>query len=102
MKKFVYIYNGPQATEAPSEEVMAMWMKWFGELGDKLVDGGNPFGAEVSEVTPSGVNSVSEGRALGYSIINAESMDEAQEMAKGCPMLAGEHCSVYIYEALPM
>jgi hypothetical protein len=102
MKKFVFIYNGPQATEAPGDEVMAMWMKWFGELGDKLVDGGNPFGADVREVTASGSKPVTDGRALGYSIVNAESHEAACELAKDCPMLGSEDCSVHVYEALPM
>lgn len=102
MKKFVFIYNGPQATEKPADDTMDKWMKWFGDLGEKLVDGGNPFGGDVKEVAGDGVKAVTENRALGYSIVNAQSMDEAIEMAKGCPNVGYDGYSVTVYEAFPM
>jgi hypothetical protein len=102
MKKFVYIYNGPQSNEPPSKKVFEAWNAWFGKLGDKLVDGGNPLSPAAKRVTEeNGVSDLTSGQALGYSIVNAESIDEATEMAKGCPVL-GAHCSVDVYEALPM
>jgi hypothetical protein len=34
--------------------------------------------------------------ATGYSIIQAESLDDAVEMSKGCPLhLSGGHLTVY-------
>lgn len=102
MKKFVYLYNGPQASEPPKPEVMDQWMKWFGGMGDKLVDTGNPFGEEVMEVSGSGVKSVTKDRALGYSIVNAVDHKAACEMAKGCPNAGFDGYSVLVYEAFPM
>ena len=101
MKKFVFIYNGPQSDTPPNEEVMKAWTVWFGSIGDKLVDGGNPLSSSAKKVTEDGVDNLSSNQALGYSIINAENIDEATEIAKGCPVL-GAHCSVDVYEALPM
>lgn len=102
MKKFVFIYNGPQATEAPDPKVMEAWTSWFGDLGAKLVDPGNPFGADVKEVSGSGVVAMTENRANGYSIVNAENLDAAVELAKGCPNNGYEGYTVAVYEAMPM
>ena len=104
MSNFVFIYyNGGETGDLPMEEVTKAWMEWFGSLGDKLVDGGNPFNDGAQSVTKSGNSAVGPNPATGYSIVKANSLDEAVEIAKGCPML--EHVAsseVQVYEALPM
>ena len=102
MKKFVFIYNGPQSTSAPEPKVMEAWTTWFTNIGAKLVDPGNPFGADVKEVSGSGVKSMTENRANGYTIVNAESLEEAAELAKGCPNNGYDGYTVAVYEAMPM
>jgi hypothetical protein len=105
MGKFVFIYKGgkPGATKEEQDKVMAAWGKWFQDLGDALVDGGNPFGPP-HEVTAEGVNENPVGTpASGFSIVNAADHPAACEMAKGCPMLADSPSSkVEVYEAFPM
>lgn len=105
MGKFVFIYHGGKSGETPQEQndIMEAWGKWFGSLGEALVDGGNPFGAPKA-VTASNVTDDTEGTpATGYSIVNAESHDAAVALAKGCPMLADSPDSVVeVYEAFPM
>lgn len=104
MGKYVFIYyNGGSTGDMPMEEVKAAWMKWFGELGDKLIDGGNPFNDGGKAVENSGVTTIENFPASGYSIVKADSMDEATEMAKGCPVLEHvETAAIRVYEALPM
>jgi len=55
------------------------------------VDGGNPFSDKVKSVGSDG--KVKDGptgqRVTGYSIVEAGSVDQAAEMAKGCPVLTG-------------
>ncbi len=99
MGKYVYIYYAGTSEDAGSAEE---WGKWFGELGGKLVDGGNPFGEGGQAVNQAGVMAVKEMPATGYSIVSAGSMDEATELAKGCPLMAAEGGAVCVYEALPM
>jgi hypothetical protein len=99
MAKFVYVYYAGQDTDAGDD---AAWGQWFGELGEKLVDGGNPFGPNGQAVHMGGVMAVSEKPVTGYSIVNAESMDEAVEMAKTCPLVSSKDGAVCVYEALPM
>lgn len=105
MGKFVFIYRGgkPGATKEEQDKVMAAWGKWFQDLGESLVDGGNPFGPPKA-VTADGVKDDADGRpASGYSIVNASDQNVAAEMAKGCPMLADSPDSVVeVYEAFPM
>jgi hypothetical protein len=99
MGKYVYIYYAGTTSNGGSAEA---WGKWFGELGDKLVDGGNPFGEGGQAVHAGGVMAVKDMPATGYSIVSAESMDEATTLAKGCPLMAAADGAVCVYEALPM
>jgi hypothetical protein len=100
MGKYVYIYYaGKDSAEAGSMEA---WNAWFGTLGDKLVDGGNPFKDGGKAVHQGGVMDVQGPEATGYTIVSAGSMDEATELAKGCPLMASKDGAVGVYEALPM
>lgn len=104
MGKFVLIYRGgkPGATKEEQDKVMAAWGKWFEQLGEALVDGGNPFGPPKA-VTAGGSGEVEGKPASGYSVVNADDQDKAAEMAKGCPMLADSPGAVVeVYEAFPM
>jgi hypothetical protein len=102
MAKFLYLYSGGQMAEPreAQEEAMKEWTAWFSNLGDSLVDMGNPFGGGTT-VTNSGSKDGATSKLGGYSIINAESLDEAATNAKGCPVLQSGG-SVEVYEALAM
>lgn len=104
MGKYVFnYYNGGDRGDLPMDKIMADWNAWFAELGDKVVDGGNPFNDGAQSVKKTGVSGVEGEPTSGYSILNAASMQEAVLLAKGCPILrhssAGE---VQVYEALAM
>lgn len=96
MKKFVFLAIGFQT---PTPEIIDAWGKWFESIGDKIVDSGNPLGAareitrDGSKELPLGVDSIT-----GYLIINAENIDEAEEIAKTCPIITG----IRVYEAMSM
>ncbi len=91
MANFLLVYHGGSMPDSPEETatVMKAWNDWFGVLGDKLVDGGNPTSqvrtiASDGSVTDGGTNP-----STGYSIIKADNLDEAVGLAKGCPVLGG-------------
>lgn len=91
MANFLLVYHGGSMPESPEEgvKVMQAWTDWFGTLGDKLVDGGNPV-SQVKTIAADG--SVSDGGSnpsTGYSVIKADSLDAAVALAKGCPVLQG-------------
>ena len=100
MAKYVLLYSGGSmgATQADQQKQMQAWGSWFGKLGKSLVDGGNPFSDKVKTVASNG--SAKDGaagqRATGYSIVEANSVDAAAELAKGCPVLtSGGQITVY-------
>ncbi|MGH9124739.1 MAG: hypothetical protein ACRDZ8_08430 [Acidimicrobiales bacterium] len=103
MGNFVLAYTGGGMAETPEaqQEAMTQWMNWFGALGGSIVDMGAPFGPS-STVGSDG--SVSDGGAAGltgYSIVTADSLADACDKAKGCPVLSGGG-SIEVYEAIPM
>ena len=99
MGKYVYIYYANEGSDGGTAED---WGQWFGKLGDKLIDGGNPFGDGGQAVNKDGVMSVKEMPATGYSIVTANSMEEATEMAKECPLVTAGVGAACVFEALPM
>ena len=89
MPKFVFAYHGGKAPESPEEgaKVMAAWEAWMNGLGEAIVDPGNPVGMSKT-VTASGVEDNGGSNPLsGYTLVNADSIEAACEMAKGCPIL---------------
>ena len=101
MTAYLLLYQGGSMPETDEDQkaVMQAWTDWFTELGPVLIDPGNPFTGKAKTVGSDG--SVSDGAepssASGYSIIEAESLDRAGEIAKGCPVTMGG-ASVAIYE----
>ncbi|MEM7427462.1 MAG: YciI family protein [Pseudomonadota bacterium] len=103
MANFVYIYHGGKMPETPEEgeRVMGLWMSWLGGMGDAVVDGGNPVGMSRTVFAGRVEDNGGSNPTSGYSIVSAESIDQAVEMAKGCPILA-EDGSVEVAEIMQM
>jgi hypothetical protein len=97
MGKYVLIYYGGDAGDMPMEA----WNKWFGALGDKIIDAGNPFKEGGKAVEKTGVTTIENFPANGYSIVKADSIDGAADLAKDCPVVAAGG-AVRVYEAMPM
>jgi hypothetical protein len=96
--KYVYIYRGGgvPADEEAQQRAMAAWGAWFGALGEAIVDPGNPFGesGSVGSGTPSGLT--------GYSIVTADTLDDAVAKVNGCPILEDGTGSIEVYETIEM
>lgn len=102
MPKFILAYHGGKAPESKEEgeKVMAAWGAWFEGLGKAVVDPGNPAGMSKT-VSSGGVADNGGANPLsGYSLVNADSIDAAVEMAKGCPIL--DVGTVEVAEAIEM
>jgi hypothetical protein len=97
--RYLFAYRGSAVSMSPQEREasMAAWAAWFRSLGGAVLDMGAPFGASAS------VSQSSDGAAAGglggYSIVSADSLAAASELARGCPVLAGGG-SVDVYEAI--
>ncbi len=81
MAKFLFTYSGGTDTE------MAAWEGWFGELGEAIVDGGNPITMSKVVAADGTVTEAAAGALSGYSLIEAADGHAALELAKGCPAL---------------
>ena len=94
MKKFVLLHSG---YEEPTQEVMDAWNSWFASIADKIADMGSPLGPG-REISRTGTKALPMGAdaITGYTMINAEDMDEAERIAQGCPMIT----SIRVYEAM--
>jgi hypothetical protein len=91
MKNYLVLHYG---FERPTPEQMGAWNKWFESIADKQVDrGGLPAGREISH---SGTKELpfAEDSITGYTVIEAEDLDEAARIARECPIVA----STRVYE----
>ncbi len=89
MPDYIIAYHGGNKPETPEEGAkhMAKWKAWVGGLGDAVVNPGTPLGKSKT-VSSGGVSDGGGSNALtGFSIVKADSMDAALEMAKACPFL---------------
>lgn len=93
MANYLLLYSGGSMpeTEAEQKAVVIEWQNWFGKLGSALVDGGNPFTPQAKTISKDGKVSTGSGGPMptGYSILKANSLDEAVGLAKSCPVLHG-------------
>jgi hypothetical protein len=102
MANFLLTFYGGSMPESQEEgaKVMQAWTNWFGELGDSLIDGGNPISSSKA-ISPDGSVMDAQSGPTGYSIIKADSLDAAVETAKGCPVLAGG-ATLVVSETFPV
>ena len=102
MADFVLVYSGGSMPETEEEQakVMQAWTDWYTTLGPAIKDGGNPFSPVANTVSSDGsISRVSGTPLTGYTIVTAESLDRATELAKGSPVLEGGG-SVHVYEQM--
>ena len=102
MTSYVYTYYGEPRFKSPDDgtEYMEKFMAWIGSLGDVVVNPNTPLG-KTRTIRSSGVSDfVGSNRLTGFSIVKAESMDAAVELAKKCPHL--EYGTVDVAEVLEM
>jgi hypothetical protein len=89
MPQFLLSYLGGNHPATPEEgqQHFARYMEWMNTLGDAAVSPANPLGSTHC-VNPDG--SVTEGSSTtmsGFTIVEAESLEDALSMAKSCPFL---------------
>lgn len=89
MAKYLFVYHGGSMPETEEEgaQVMAAWNAWFQELGSAVVDGGAPVGMSSTVQSDGSVtNDGGSNPTSGYSIVSADSIDDACSKASGCPI----------------
>ncbi len=102
MTDYLLLYSGGRMPESEAEQaaVMLAWSTCMVGLGWSLKDGGTPYNPRAAKTLGAdGSIRDGDGTASGYSIIQAESLDTAADLAKGCPVLEGG-ASVTVYETI--
>jgi hypothetical protein len=107
MAKFIFVYKGPTTdmkdmSEEQVKAVMEAWNQWMQKVGSSLVDIGQPM-ANGESIVDDG----SEGSPAllnGYSIIDADDMESARNLADGHPFLSEGrgNFAIDIYELMPV
>lgn len=96
MSEFVYLYRGGRRAESPDEgeKQMQRWVAWLTDLAAKghVKDQGQPLEGE-GKVVRGKIGAVTDGPypeskdiVGGYTLIEAENLSQAAELAGGCPI----------------
>ena len=100
MKEFLLVFRrdfkntDTQPSPEQMQTMMGDWQNWMGGIAaqNKLVSSGNRLSSEGRVVKANSV--ITNGPYVelreaigGYIIVKAETIDEAAELAKGCPIL---------------
>ncbi|MEM7193540.1 MAG: hypothetical protein AAF402_01230 [Pseudomonadota bacterium] len=89
MTKFIFVYHGGSMPETEEEAalMMAKWHSWFDGLGSAVIDGGNPVGLSKTVNSNGSVDDHGGANpASGYSLLQADTIEAALDMAQGCPI----------------
>jgi hypothetical protein len=95
-KSFLIIYHAPtdamaQTANASPEEMaegMAMWKAWAEKAGSNLVDLGAPL-VNGTRLHPNGSTGSSNKEVTGYSLIDAEDLEDLMDLLSGHPHISG-------------
>jgi hypothetical protein len=92
VKRFMLLHFG---FEKPTPEIMAAWGKWFESIADRTMEHGG-FHGGAREISHTGTRDLPMGMEsiTGYSIVNAENLDDAEKIAQDNPFIS----SIRIYE----
>ncbi len=111
MKKFLVTYHAPSeamqqmGTASPEEQQKGTeaWMQWAQKTGSKLKDLGAPLMGGQS-VSVDGTSKASDKQVAGYSVLEAENMDEAKKLLDGHPHIAGwnKEATIELHEMMPV
>ena len=90
MPAFLITYHGavemPPSAEA-REQMMSAFMAWAGSVGDKMVDPGSPLGPSRVVTGAGDADGKATGEVSGYTIINADTLDDAVSAVRSHPFL---------------
>jgi hypothetical protein len=113
MKEFLLVFrmdssNMPKRTPEEAKTVTLQWMDWIKSIAseNKLVDRGNRLDGsgrvlKSKDVVTNGPYTEIKESIGGYTLIKAESYDDAIELSKDCPALSSGG-SVEIREISPL
>lgn len=96
-------YHGGEPPETPEEgkALMAKWLAWTKDLGEAMINPGTPLGG-TQTVFSDKVEDSNANVLMGFSIVDAASMEDAKEIARKCPHLLMRGASLQVAEMKQM
>ncbi len=89
MPDYIFAYHGGKKPESPEDgaKMMVDWQAWIAGLGDTMVNPGTPLGKSRTVSAGGVADDGGSNPIMGYSVVKADGIDAAVEIAKGCPFL---------------
>ena len=110
-KRFLIIYHAPLDAMAQTANMtaeqravgMALWKAWAGRAGSRIYDLGAPL-INGKSLNPTGTTAASSKEVAGYSMLDAEDLNEVLNLLEGHPHLTGWHpqATIEIHETMLM
>ncbi|MEQ8291921.1 MAG: hypothetical protein RIA08_06920 [Roseovarius sp.] len=90
MPKYILAYHGGNAegSEISEQEEQSRWQDWKNVMGQACLDEGGRTGWSKTVRAAGVAHNGGTNPLAGYTIVEAEDIETACEMAKGCPILA--------------
>lgn len=89
MSQYIITYLGGNQPSSPEEgkQHFAKYKEWLSSLGEAVVSPANPFKNTSTVNSDGSVTAGSTTSMSGYTIVEADSIEAALDMAKACPFL---------------
>jgi hypothetical protein len=89
MPNFILAFHGGKRPASPEDGAkhMTRYKAWVDSLGDAVVTPDTPLGKSMTVSADGVAEGGGSNPILGFSIVEASSLDVALEMAKDCPFL---------------
>ncbi len=81
---------------------MAKWNAWIEGLGDIMVNPGSPLGMSKTVSADGVTDDGGPNPLMGFSIVKADSMEAALELANACPFLEMDTATIEVAEVFKM
>jgi hypothetical protein len=103
MADYIFAYHGGKIPETPEEgaKVMEQWGAWMEKTGEAMVNPGNPAGMSKTVSSGGVTNDGGANPISGFSVVKANSIEAAIEIARTCPHLTYEG-TIEVAELLEM
>ena len=103
MPKYLLAYHGSPQFKSKEEGMnhMTAWKAWNASLGDAVIDPGMPVGPSMTVTAGGIVNGGGSNPLSGITIVQAETIEAAMEMAKSCPHISAGG-TIEVAEAMNM
>jgi hypothetical protein len=102
MPRFLITYHGgggmPASPEA-QQQVLAAFQAWAASTGNHMIDPGAPLGPSKVVTSDSSTDGAASGRLGGYTVLDADSLDDAVSLVKDHPFL-GRGGTLQVSEAV--